>query len=186
MITPVPTRPRPIVRASRGPRQAKIASTTTSASDVQQPQHVDEALVSRSAAELVRREEALHVEGRRRRAPTERSSATGARPRRARTCDKRLPLPAARCASPSSPTFTLTRRRWTRCSRRSTARRVDAVWCLGDVVGYGPRRTMLRASSPQRADVCLVGNHDLVALGELDLANSTTTRRPPRSGRGPS
>ena len=32
-----------------------------------------------------------------------------------------------------------------------------------------PHRTAAASSSPQRADVCLIGNHDLVALGKLDV-----------------
>jgi diadenosine tetraphosphatase ApaH/serine/threonine PP2A family protein phosphatase len=45
----------------------------------------------------------------------------------------------------------------------------DAVWCLGDVVGYGPRPTECCAIAEQRADVCLVGNHDLVCIGRIGL-----------------
>jgi diadenosine tetraphosphatase ApaH/serine/threonine PP2A family protein phosphatase len=41
----------------------------------------------------------------------------------------------------------------------------DAVWCLGDLVGYGPWPNEVTAIVRERADVCLVGNHDLVALG---------------------
>jgi diadenosine tetraphosphatase ApaH/serine/threonine PP2A family protein phosphatase len=42
--------------------------------------------------------------------------------------------------------------------------RPDAVWCLGDLVGYGPWPNEVTALVRERADVCLVGNHDLVAL----------------------
>ena len=45
----------------------------------------------------------------------------------------------------------------------------DAIWCLGDLVGYGPRPNECCAAVRARADVCLVGNHDLVALGRLGL-----------------
>ena len=48
--------------------------------------------------------------------------------------------------------------------------RVDAVWCLGDVVGYGPRPNRYCAVARERSDLCLVGNHDLGVLGRLDLA----------------
>jgi diadenosine tetraphosphatase ApaH/serine/threonine PP2A family protein phosphatase len=41
----------------------------------------------------------------------------------------------------------------------------DELWCLGDLVGYGPWPNEVTASVRERADVCLVGNHDLVALG---------------------
>jgi diadenosine tetraphosphatase ApaH/serine/threonine PP2A family protein phosphatase len=46
----------------------------------------------------------------------------------------------------------------------------DEVWCLGDLVGYGPRPNRCCSSVAGRADVCLVGNHDLGVLGEIDLA----------------
>jgi predicted phosphodiesterase len=45
----------------------------------------------------------------------------------------------------------------------------DAVWCLGDIVGYGPAPNecieRLRGLEP----VCLAGNHDWAALGKLDV-----------------
>jgi diadenosine tetraphosphatase ApaH/serine/threonine PP2A family protein phosphatase len=47
----------------------------------------------------------------------------------------------------------------------------DAIWCLGDVVGYGPAPNQCCAVVAERADVCLVGNHDLVVLGRLDAAD---------------
>ncbi len=45
----------------------------------------------------------------------------------------------------------------------------DELWCLGDVVGYGPRPNECVALVRERAAVCLVGNHDLAVLGELDV-----------------
>jgi predicted phosphodiesterase len=46
---------------------------------------------------------------------------------------------------------------------------VDQVWCLGDVVGYGPDPNdcvrLLRSLSP----LCIAGNHDWATLGKLDL-----------------
>jgi predicted phosphodiesterase len=45
----------------------------------------------------------------------------------------------------------------------------DNVWCLGDLVGYGPRPNECCALVEDRADVCLIGNHDLAVLGRLDL-----------------
>lgn len=45
----------------------------------------------------------------------------------------------------------------------------DAIWCLGDTVGYGPRPNECCAVVAERADLCLVGNHDLAALGRVDL-----------------
>jgi len=49
------------------------------------------------------------------------------------------------------------------------AERPDAVWCLGDTVGYGPQPNECCDLVRGRADLCLVGNHDLVALGELSV-----------------
>ncbi len=46
----------------------------------------------------------------------------------------------------------------------------DVVWCLGDLVGYGPRPNACCALVRERADLCLVGNHDLAVLGQIDLA----------------
>ena len=48
---------------------------------------------------------------------------------------------------------------------------VDAVWCLGDTVGYGPRPNECCDAVRHRSDQCLVGNHDLVVLGELDVGD---------------
>ncbi len=46
----------------------------------------------------------------------------------------------------------------------------DAVWCLGDLVGYGPQPNPCCEWVEERTGVCLVGNHDLGVLGALDLA----------------
>jgi predicted phosphodiesterase len=48
---------------------------------------------------------------------------------------------------------------------------VDAVWCLGDTVGYGPRPNECCETVEARAAQCLVGNHDLVVLGELAVSD---------------
>ncbi|MGH3036233.1 MAG: metallophosphoesterase family protein [Gaiellaceae bacterium] len=45
----------------------------------------------------------------------------------------------------------------------------DQIWCLGDLVGYGPRPNRCCALVAERADVCLIGNHDLAVLGRIDL-----------------
>jgi predicted phosphodiesterase len=45
----------------------------------------------------------------------------------------------------------------------------DVVWCLGDLVGYGPRPNECCALVAERADLSLIGNHDLGVLGRLDL-----------------
>jgi predicted phosphodiesterase len=46
----------------------------------------------------------------------------------------------------------------------------QAVWCLGDVVGYGPNPNECVQRVRQLPGLtCLVGNHDKAALGEIDL-----------------
>src|SRR5439155_20233798 len=49
--------------------------------------------------------------------------------------------------------------------------KVDAVWCLGDTVGYGPLPNECCELVGSRAQPCLVGNHDLVVLGELTVSD---------------
>ena len=49
--------------------------------------------------------------------------------------------------------------------------RPDAIWCLGDLVGYGPRPNECTSTVSRSASVCLVGNHDLGVLGRLPLAD---------------
>ncbi|MDQ3066981.1 MAG: metallophosphatase family protein [Actinomycetota bacterium] len=46
----------------------------------------------------------------------------------------------------------------------------DAIWFLGDLVGYGPRPNECAALLQQRAAICLAGNHDLVVLGKISSA----------------
>jgi diadenosine tetraphosphatase ApaH/serine/threonine PP2A family protein phosphatase len=45
----------------------------------------------------------------------------------------------------------------------------DELWCLGDLVGYGPRPNEVIALVRERAGISLLGNHDLGVLGQLDL-----------------
>ncbi len=47
---------------------------------------------------------------------------------------------------------------------------VDATWCLGDVVGYGAQPNECAELVRERCAVCLVGNHDLAALDQLDIS----------------
>jgi diadenosine tetraphosphatase ApaH/serine/threonine PP2A family protein phosphatase len=49
------------------------------------------------------------------------------------------------------------------------AEQPDELWCLGDLVGYGPRPNPCCAEMQKRAAICLCGNHDLGVLGQLDL-----------------
>jgi predicted phosphodiesterase len=47
---------------------------------------------------------------------------------------------------------------------------LDEVWCLGDLVGYGPQPNGCCTWAAEHTQLCLVGNHDLGVLGTLDLA----------------
>jgi predicted phosphodiesterase len=47
--------------------------------------------------------------------------------------------------------------------------RPDAVWCLGDVVGYGPQPSRSCELVAAHADIGLVGNHDLGVIGSVSL-----------------
>ena len=44
----------------------------------------------------------------------------------------------------------------------------DELWCLGDVVGYGPRPNECADIVRERSAIVLVGNHDLASIGKLD------------------
>ena len=46
----------------------------------------------------------------------------------------------------------------------------EKIWCLGDLVGYGPEPNRCCALVAAQAELCLIGNHDLGVLGRLDLA----------------
>lgn len=47
---------------------------------------------------------------------------------------------------------------------------VDGVWCLGDLVGYGPdpEECVTRIRNLPNL-VCLLGNHDVAVMGKLDM-----------------
>lgn len=45
----------------------------------------------------------------------------------------------------------------------------DAVWCLGDTVGYGPWPDECIARVRDLGAITVIGNHDWAALGEMDV-----------------
>jgi diadenosine tetraphosphatase ApaH/serine/threonine PP2A family protein phosphatase len=53
----------------------------------------------------------------------------------------------------------------------------DEVWCLGDLVGYGPDPNECVERLCDFPHVCLAGNHDWAALGRLDLETFNTDAR---------
>ncbi len=44
----------------------------------------------------------------------------------------------------------------------------DELWCLGDIVGYGPRPNECVELIRDAATLCVPGNHDLAVLDQLD------------------
>src|SRR2546423_15165173 len=51
-----------------------------------------------------------------------------------------------------------------------SAERPDEVWCLGDLVGYGPRPNECTTTGAGLAQLCLAGNHDLGVLGTIAIS----------------
>lgn len=48
---------------------------------------------------------------------------------------------------------------------KATQGQYDNIWCLGDVVGYGPRPNECVELMRSESDLCLMGNHDWATLG---------------------
>jgi predicted phosphodiesterase len=53
----------------------------------------------------------------------------------------------------------------------------DMIWCLGDMVGYGPDPNECIARLREYPHVCLAGNHDWAVLGKLDMRGFNTDAR---------
>ena len=47
----------------------------------------------------------------------------------------------------------------------------DKIWCLGDVVGYGPDPNECIERLRQFEHICVAGNHDWAAIGKMDTAD---------------
>ena len=47
----------------------------------------------------------------------------------------------------------------------------DEIWCLGDVVGYGPRPNECVALVRERCRVAIAGNHDLAAIRAVEIGD---------------
>ena len=55
---------------------------------------------------------------------------------------------------------------------------VDAVWCLGDLVGYGPDpNEVIDRIGNLPYTLCVLGNHDAAALGQIDLDSFNSEAR---------
>lgn len=53
----------------------------------------------------------------------------------------------------------------------------DQIWCLGDVVGYGPEPNECISRLREFDLVCLAGNHDLAVVGKTALWEFTQSAR---------
>ena len=51
----------------------------------------------------------------------------------------------------------------------AAAGQYDTIWCLGDVVGYGPRPNECIELIRERAALCVMGNHDWAVLGRAGI-----------------
>ncbi len=49
----------------------------------------------------------------------------------------------------------------------------DELWCLGDIVGYGPHPNECVDLVQSRAALSLCGNHDLAVVGTIDIMDFT-------------
>jgi len=48
---------------------------------------------------------------------------------------------------------------------------VEEVWCLGDIVGYGPEPSECIALLRRYPHICVAGNHDWAAVGMVDISD---------------
>lgn len=46
----------------------------------------------------------------------------------------------------------------------------EEIWCLGDIVGYGPDPGECISLLRQHTHRCIAGNHDLAAIGKIDTS----------------
>jgi predicted phosphodiesterase len=56
---------------------------------------------------------------------------------------------------------------------------VDEIWCLGDMIGYGPdpNDVVERIRALPNLTACLLGNHDVALLGDMNFAVFNTEAR---------
>jgi predicted phosphodiesterase len=56
---------------------------------------------------------------------------------------------------------------------------VDEIWCLGDMIGYGPdpNAVLERLHGLPNLTCCLLGNHDVALLGDMNFAVFNTEAR---------
>jgi diadenosine tetraphosphatase ApaH/serine/threonine PP2A family protein phosphatase len=59
----------------------------------------------------------------------------------------------------------------------AAAPRFDEIWCLGDIVGYGPDPNECIELLRQYRHIAVAGNHDWAAIGRLDLSDFNPAAR---------
>jgi diadenosine tetraphosphatase ApaH/serine/threonine PP2A family protein phosphatase len=59
----------------------------------------------------------------------------------------------------------------------SKEEKIDQIWFLGDLVGYGPNPNECIDTLRERTDVIIAGNHDWAAVGKLDLEDFSAAAR---------
>lgn len=47
----------------------------------------------------------------------------------------------------------------------------DEIWCLGDIVGYGPEPHTCIELLQQYKHICIAGNHDWAAIGKISISD---------------
>ena len=49
--------------------------------------------------------------------------------------------------------------------------KIEEVWCLGDIIGYGPDPHDCIELLRKYSHVCVAGNHDWAAIGKIDTSD---------------
>lgn len=60
---------------------------------------------------------------------------------------------------------------------QDAAKEWDCIWCLGDIVGYGPNPNECAELLQQHEHLSLSGNHDWAVLGKLDIESFNSEAR---------
>ena len=47
----------------------------------------------------------------------------------------------------------------------------DEIWCMGDIVGYGPEPHGCIELLHRYDHICIAGNHDWAAIGKIDISD---------------
>lgn len=54
---------------------------------------------------------------------------------------------------------------------------IEAIWCLGDIVGYGPDPSACVRTVRKHCELCVMGNHDAGAASVVDLSEFSDIAR---------